>query len=103
MSDPVVPLPKNGHRTRQHRGQSFVEFALVLPRLIVLFLGIADFGRVFHAGIVIESASRNAAESAAQEYLQIRRDSTPATSTDFDDRKSTRLNSSHLVISYAVL
>jgi hypothetical protein len=60
-----------------------VEFALVLPMLLVLLLGIADFGRVFHAGIVMESAARNAAESAAQEYLQIRRDATPATSTDF--------------------
>ena len=52
--------------------------------LLVLLLGVADFGRVFHAGIVVESAARNAAEAAAQEYLQIRRDTVPAATTDLD-------------------
>jgi hypothetical protein len=55
------------------RGQSLVEFALVLPMLLVLLLGIADFGRVFAAGITLEALSRNAAEAAALEYLQVRR------------------------------
>jgi TadE-like protein. len=45
-----------------------VEFALVLPLLMVLFLGVADFGRVFAAGITIEAAARNAAEVVAEEY-----------------------------------
>src|SRR6187401_3080262 len=53
------------------RGQTLVEFALVLPMLLVLLLGIADFGRVFQAGITIEAAARNAAEAAAQEYVQM--------------------------------
>lgn len=61
---PVVP----GSSTR---GQSMVEFALVLPMLLVLLLGVADFGRVFAAGITVEAAARNAAEAAAQEYLQL--------------------------------
>lgn len=74
--------------TDDPRGQSFVEFALVLPMLLVLLLGIADFGRVFQAGIVMESAARNAAEAAAQEYLQIRRSSTPATGDDFNRIRS---------------
>jgi hypothetical protein len=52
--------------------------------LLILLLGIADFGRVFHSGIVMESAARNAAEAGAQEYLQIRRSSTPATAADLD-------------------
>ena len=50
------------------RGQSLVEFALVLPMLLILFLGIADFGRVFSAGITVEAAARNAAEVVAEEY-----------------------------------
>ena len=41
-----------------------VEFALLLPMLIVLLLGIADFGRVFQAGITTEAAARDAAEAA---------------------------------------
>ena len=52
--------------------------------LLVLLLGIADFGRVFSAGITIEAAARNAAEAAAQEYLQLRRDSAPVTGDQFD-------------------
>lgn len=62
----------------QHRGQSLVEFALVLPMLLVLLLGIADFGRVFSAGITAEAMARDAAEAAAQEYLQLRRAADPA-------------------------
>jgi hypothetical protein len=69
---------------RSSRGQTLVEFALVLPMLLVLLLGIADFGRVFAAGITIEAAARNAAEAAAQEYLQLRRDSAPASAADLD-------------------
>lgn len=60
------------------RGQSLVEFALVLPMLLVLLLGIADFGRVFAAGITVEAMARDAAEAAAQEYLQMRRAAAPA-------------------------
>jgi hypothetical protein len=50
-----------------------VEFALVLPMLLVLLLGIADLGRVFAAGIAMEATARNAAEAAAQEYVQLQR------------------------------
>lgn len=60
------------------RGQTLVEFALVLPMLLVLLLGIVDFGRVFASGITVEALARNAAEAGAQEYLQIRRASAPA-------------------------
>lgn len=52
------------------RGQSLVEFALVLPMLLVLLLGIADFGRVFQAGIALEAAARDAAEVGALERLR---------------------------------
>ena len=84
MSDPIATSPIQEPVSRSSRGQSFVEFALVLPMLLVLLLGVADFGRVFHAGIVTESAARNAAEAAAQEYLQFRREPAPAEAADFD-------------------
>jgi hypothetical protein len=52
------------------RGQSVAEFALVLPLMILLLVGVADFARLFSAGIVLEAAARNAAEIGAQEYLK---------------------------------
>jgi hypothetical protein len=75
MSDPFDSQISEDNASRSPRGQSLVEFALVLPMLLVLLLGIADFGRVFAAGIVLEAAARNAAEAAAQEYLQQARNS----------------------------
>ena len=67
------------------KGQSLVEFALVLPMLLVLLLGITDFGRVFTAGIVLEASARNAAEAAAQEYLQLCRNRTTCPPLDAAD------------------
>jgi len=47
------------------RGQSLVEFAIVLP-VMLAFLGLAlDFSRVFQAWITLESATRDAAELVA--------------------------------------
>ena len=68
MSDPVVSPPIQRPASHSRRGQALVEFGLVLPLLLVLFLGIADLGRVFQAGIVTEAAARNAAEIVAEEY-----------------------------------
>lgn len=44
-----------------------VEFALVLPILLLLLLGAADFGRVFAAGLLLEGAARDAAEQVAND------------------------------------
>jgi hypothetical protein len=74
-----------GKRRESVDGQSLVEFALVLPILLVLLLGIADFGRVFTAGIVLEASARNAAEAAAQEYLQLCRNRTTCPPLDAAD------------------
>lgn len=60
-----VRAPAGPHRL----GQALVEFVLVTPILIILFVGIADFGRVFATGIITEAASRDAAELTAQGYL----------------------------------
>jgi hypothetical protein len=51
--------------------------------LLVLLLGVADFGRIFAAGITLEAASRNAAEAAAQEYIQLVRNKGSLVASDY--------------------
>ena len=50
---------------RKEKGQSFVEFALVLPILILLVLGIIQFGIIFYGQVTITSAAREAARMAS--------------------------------------
>lgn len=45
------------------------EFGLVVPTLLILFIAIADFGRIFEVGVAVEAATRDAAEATANEYL----------------------------------
>jgi Flp pilus assembly protein TadG len=73
-----APAVEDDDAPSVRRGQTLVEFALVLPMLLVLLLGIVDFGRVFASGITVEALARNSAEAGAQEYLQARRASAPA-------------------------
>lgn len=47
------------------RGSSLVEFALVAPLLVLLLMGILDFGRLFQAWLVVTHAAREGARSAA--------------------------------------
>lgn len=55
-----------GIRNRQHsRGQSLVEFALVLPVLLLLVLITLDFGRVYLGYINLQNMARVAANYAA--------------------------------------
>lgn len=45
---------------RQH-GQSFVEFALTLPILLLILMGVLDVGRAFFIGVALEDAAGEAA------------------------------------------
>ncbi|MGH2471847.1 MAG: TadE/TadG family type IV pilus assembly protein [Candidatus Limnocylindria bacterium] len=51
---------------RDDRGQSLVEFALALPVLLLLLLGLADLGRAFYYTSAIANAARVGAEYAAR-------------------------------------
>jgi Flp pilus assembly protein TadG len=51
----------DSRRLPARRGQSLVEFALVLPILAILFLGAVDVTRAFYYYIVLENATREAA------------------------------------------
>jgi Flp pilus assembly protein TadG len=49
---------------RSRRGQSLVEFALILPVFILVLLGIFDLGRAVYAYNTINNAAREAARLA---------------------------------------
>jgi Flp pilus assembly protein TadG len=57
------------HRIRstlkREDGQAFVEFAIVLPLLVMLVLGICQFGLAFHNYLSITDATRVGARAAA--------------------------------------
>ncbi|MCG0274878.1 MAG: pilus assembly protein [Thermosediminibacteraceae bacterium] len=50
---------------RTQRGQAVVEFALVLPLLVLILFGVLEFGRIFHTYIVITNAAREGARLGA--------------------------------------
>jgi Flp pilus assembly protein TadG len=50
--------------TRQ-RGQDMLEFAIVLPLLLLILFGVLDLGRVFHAAITITNIAREGARHAS--------------------------------------
>ncbi|MBO8172214.1 MAG: pilus assembly protein [Bacillaceae bacterium] len=50
---------------KSQKGQSTVELALSMMVLLLILFGITDFGRVFHAYLTLEHASREAARLAS--------------------------------------
>lgn len=50
---------------RNEKGQGLVEFALILPLLLLLVLGIIQFGIIFSSQIAITNAAREGARVAA--------------------------------------
>ena len=51
--------------TRDDRGAAMVEFAIVLPLLIMLLMGIIEFGRAYNTQISIQAAAREGARELA--------------------------------------
>jgi hypothetical protein len=54
----------NIYRKRSERGQNLVEFALILPVLVILLVGIFDLGHVVWTNDALSNASREAARFA---------------------------------------
>ncbi len=59
----MLPVRKPANRTRQ--GAAAVELVVCLPLLVLLFAAAADFGRVFYATQVLESAASAGASYAS--------------------------------------
>ena len=83
-----MKTPRHTARFRFHRedGQAFVEFAIVLPILVLLVFGIMQFGLAFRNYLAITDAARVAARAAA-----VKRTSGPCTAakTAIQDTVST--------------
>lgn len=50
---------------KDERGQSMVEMALVLPILLLILLGITEFGRIYYTQLAITNGARAGARYAA--------------------------------------
>jgi len=57
--------PPSRGRTARDRGSVAVEFALVVPVLLLIVFGIIDFGRALNAQIVLTGAAREGVRLAA--------------------------------------
>ena len=53
------------HKGHFERGAAAVEMALVMPLLILMVMGIIDFGRIFNGEIQLSQAAREGARVAA--------------------------------------
>ena len=58
---PVRRLSAPSHRS----GQSIAEFAIIVPVVFLILLGIADLGRVYTSAVAVEAAGREAADFGA--------------------------------------
>lgn len=54
-----------GRRRTRQRGQSLVEFALIVPLMLMVLVGIVDFGFAFYSNMTLNYASREGARVAA--------------------------------------
>jgi len=66
MADPLFVRERfSRHRRDGRRGQSLVEFAMVIPIFLVVVMGIADFGLGLKTWISMTNSAREAARFAA--------------------------------------
>jgi len=77
MPTPSAPATVANDRTR---GAALVEFAMILPILILLVFGIIEFGRGYHAKTTLTHAARESVRIAALDTgdpAQVARDAAP--------------------------
>ena len=80
-------------RLKSERGQATVEFALVLPILLLLIGGIINFGWVFGNQLLTQNAAREAARYAAIHYYDSSVDDDRAVAADIVVARAPTINS----------
>ena len=96
-----MPAMTTKHNKYQRsRGQSLIEFALVLPLLLVLILGAMDLGRMFYTKIVLTNTAREGANYLA--YFPGDRDNSYANTELIIEAEATSSNVEYsaLVVNY---
>jgi len=74
-------------RKRHERGQSVVEFALVLPLMLIMLFAILDFARIYTTLMSVESAAREAADFGTTLGAGKWQVGTPADTTEAEMRR----------------
>lgn len=64
MTSLVLSGSRLGARRSRWRGQALVEVALILPMLLVIIIGLFDFGRAIYVYNTLSNAARTAARVA---------------------------------------
>jgi Flp pilus assembly protein TadG len=70
--------PPSTRRRGRNRGQALVEFALVLPIILLLVVGMLEFARAWNLHQVMTDAAREGARRAVIAHAAMDRDSTKA-------------------------
>ena len=65
ITSPRRASARSARVPRSRRGQNLVEFSLVLPIMIIVMLGIAEFGLIYFTRASVENATREGARYAA--------------------------------------
>ena len=77
-------MSRRRHTLRDERGQTMVEFALVVPILCIVLFGIFQFGALYNDYVTLTDATRVGARKAAVS----RRDADPAAAAETAARNS---------------
>jgi Flp pilus assembly protein TadG len=85
------PLPVVSAFRRSRDGASLVEFGLVAPVLVLLTLGIIDFGRIMWTSTTIEHVAREAARYAALHGAGAKVEATVASTQTYATDRATGL------------
>jgi Flp pilus assembly protein TadG len=72
------------------------EFAIIVPVMLLILLGIADFGRLFASAVAVEAAGREAADYGAFDASYWTPANVPTTVAEMERRACTAAAGSHL-------